>query len=180
MSRFFGFFFFKWWRRVTWLHCTYLNVNIYRSNMWNRRWDFFSFLCLLTFEDWLDQSEDLHQNNNNNNNNKKKIEHVTNQWENRRKSGLYCTYFILLLCAFYLPHMQGDSTTPPVWNAFHFVCSNRKKREREWERDPACLTWVQRVLYNNVRLCRSTFISLNCIQKVIQSPHVFMVTCLFE
>lgn len=127
-----NFFFFKWWRRVTWLHCTYLNVNIYRSNMWNRRWDFFFLFCacLLLKTDSTKARICIKIIIIT----KQKIEHVTNQWENRRKSGLYCTYFILLLCAFYLPHMQGDSTTPPVWNAFHFVCSNRKK-ERESERE---------------------------------------------
>lgn len=36
-----------------------------------------------------------------------------------KKSSLYCRYFILLLCAFYLPSMQGatgpfDPMTPPV------------------------------------------------------------------
>lgn len=85
-------------------------------------------------------------------------------WE-RKKRSFSCIYFIPLLCAFYLPSTQGatgplHSCSVAVKCFCHVVCWNRTKKRR----NPACLTWVQRVLYN-VKLCRRKFISLDCIQQ---------------
>ncbi len=88
---------------------------------------FFLFLCLLAFEDLARQGGGGVGGGGGSrptqgfaSKKKKSVEYIMNQDSIRKKkSSLHCTYFIPLLCAFYLPSMQGatgpfDPTTPPV------------------------------------------------------------------
>lgn len=124
------------------------NVNIYRPNIWKTMGFFFFCACLKT---WLGgggwgggfstKTRICKQK-------KKKCRVYHESRLNKKRSNLHCTYFIPLLCAFLFTVHAGchrpASRSVTLLCFLHFV----------W--NPACLTWVQRVLYDNVRLCRSS------------------------
>lgn len=173
----FWIFFFLRWRRVTLLHCTYINVNIYRPNIWNRRWDFFFFFfcaCLKTV--WGGGREGGGGGVSTKTRICKKNKlcwayHESRLNDKKRRNIAHIVHILYCFCVLSIYSLcRAQSARLTQWRLpfsdfyfemffffFHFVCWNLENH--------ACLTWVQRVLYDNVRLCRSKFISLNCIQK---------------
>lgn len=126
--------FLKRWRRVTLLHCTYITVNIYWPILKKRWWDFFSVLCLLAFEDRRQR---------------RCCARIQIKKKQKQENSSLRVHIPCCFCVYACSHR---ALTPSSDNTGMFLSFCLKPRYRH------VLTWVQRVLYVNVRLCRISLV----------------------